>query len=106
MLGHCKAARVAAAATQASILTMSVVPPVCTASHAAHAQKSGMARLDVLDNALERTLLGGSKATLSFNASGPASLQLTELSTEEAKAAKHQAVELDEQAIDSEIHQY
>ena len=52
-----------------------------------------MARLDALDNALEKTLSGGSKVTPSFNASDPASSQLTELSTEEAEAAEHQAVE-------------
>ena len=65
-----------------------------------------MARLDMLDNALEKTLSGRSKATPSSNASDLASLQLTELSTEEAEAAKHQAVKLDEQAINSEIHRY
>ena len=65
-----------------------------------------MARFNALDNALEKTLSGGSKVTPSSNASDPVSSQLTELSTEEAKAAEHQAVELDEQAIDHEIHQY
>ena len=89
MLGHRKAARVAAAATQVSILTTSAVPPVCTASHGACAQKSGMARLDALNNALERTLSGGREVTPSSNASGPTSSQLTELSTEEAEAAEH-----------------
>jgi len=106
MLKHCKAAHVVAAATQASILTASAIPPVCTASHAAHAQKLGMARLNALNNALERTLSGRSEATPSSNASEPASSQLTELSTKEAEAAEHWAVELDEQPVNSEIHRY
>jgi hypothetical protein len=105
MLEHQKATHIAAAATQASSLTTSAAPPtVHTTSHAAHVQKSGMARLNTLDNALERTLSGGSEATLGSNASEPASLQLAELSTEEAKTSEGRAVELDEQAIDSEIH--
>ena len=92
MLKHCKVGHVVAAATQASISTASAIPPVRTASHAACAQKLGMARLNALNNTLERTLSGRSEATPSSNASEPASSQLTELSTEEAKAAKHRAV--------------
>jgi hypothetical protein len=105
MLEHHKAAHIAAAATQVSSSTTSTIHAVF---FTARAQKSGMARLDTLDNALKRTLSHGSKVMLDSNTSEPTSLQLanTKLSTEEAKAAECHAVELDEQVVDSEIHQY
>jgi hypothetical protein len=89
MLEHCKAAR--------------IIP------RAARAQKSGIARLNALDDALKRSLSGTSEtSTSNANTTNPAPSQSanTELSTEEAETAERRSVELDELAVDDELRRY
>jgi hypothetical protein len=110
MLEHRKAARTAAAAMQPSTSTTSVTPSTaCITSRAARAQKSGIARLNALDDALERSLSGTSEtSTPNTNTYNPVSSQSanTELSTEEAETAERRSMELDKLAVDDELHRY
>ena len=110
MLEHRKAARTAAAAMQPSTSTTSVTPSTaCITSQAACAQKLGIARLNALDDALERSLSGMSEtSTPNTNTYNPVSSQSanTELSTEEAETAERWSMELDELAVDDELRRY